>query len=69
MSEPEHCPNCPDQGWYAEEQSRPRYTQNENGEHVYCGEEVKWEQVQCESCWTNPNSVFNANAQQPGRRG
>ncbi len=39
----EHCPHCPDQGWY------PRY-------NYYTGDP---EQVQCEWCYTNPKSVFN----------
>lgn len=38
------CPNCPDQGWYA----MPNH---------YTGE---LEQVQCEFCYANPNSVFNS---------
>jgi len=36
-----HCPDCPDQGWYA------------------VGDVTEWEQVQCEFCWTTPNSFFN----------
>jgi len=38
--EGEHCPNCPDQGWFIGGQ----------------GDEP--EQVQCEFCYTNTNSIF-----------
>jgi hypothetical protein len=38
----DHCPNCPDQGWYI--------VADNSGEP---------EQVQCEWCYTVPNSVFN----------
>ena len=41
-----HCPNCPDQGWYAEQD--------------YGTEEVM--QVQCQFCYETPNSVFNIEA-------
>lgn len=41
--EPEHCPNCPDQGWYVVQDS-------------WSGEPL---QEQCEFCWTVENSVFN----------
>ena len=37
------CPNCPNQGWYA--------MPNHQTEEI--------EQVQCEFCNTEPNSVFN----------
>lgn len=40
----QHCPHCPDQGWYPDNDP-------------YSGEPV---QVQCEFCWTNPLSYFNA---------
>ncbi len=53
MTEPEHCPNkeCNDQGWYGEliHQGYDDY-----------GYDI-WEpqQVQCEWCYTTPDSVFN----------
>ena len=37
------CPNCPNQGWIADE-------------NMYTGEP---EQIQCEFCYTEPNSTFN----------
>lgn len=39
----QRCPNCPDQGWYAEADPR-------SGDPV---------QVQCEFCYTLPDSMFN----------
>ena len=36
------CPNCPNQGWYVQG-------------NVYNGEA---EQVQCEFCWTHPQSKY-----------
>lgn len=42
-SKPIDCPHCPNQGWFVD--SDP-----------HTGEPV---QVQCEFCYTNPNSVFN----------
>jgi hypothetical protein len=41
----ENCPNCDNFGWY-----------------IDCNySSLPWEaeQVQCEFCWTNPNSVYN----------
>lgn len=40
------CPHCPDQGWY------PDY-------HPNTGDPV---QIQCEFCYTTPDSLFNATA-------
>ena len=51
VSEILHCPNCPDQGWFAIETGGC----DMNGENdTRCVE-----QVQCEFCCTTPNSVFN----------
>ncbi len=43
----DQCPNCDNVGWYA----------------VSNCSSLPWEaeQVQCEWCYTNPNSVFNLN--------
>ena len=43
----EKCPDCDDVGWYA----------------VNNCSSLPWEaeQVQCEWCYTNPNSIFNLN--------
>jgi len=41
------CPHCPNQGWWADQQ--PNY---------WTGD-AEWVQVQCEWCWTTPNSRFN----------
>jgi len=53
MKKPEHCPNedCGNQGWYGE---MTHQGWDEDGDDM-------WEpiQVQCEWCYTNPNSVFN----------
>jgi hypothetical protein len=56
-----HCPNCPDQGWYAgRARLAPRYEYNsDTGEEVFLGLEYDWEQEQCEFCWTVENSYFN----------
>jgi hypothetical protein len=55
-----HCPNCPDQGWYQDyKDDEVFYGQDENGADIYRIEKVPV-QVQCEFCWTNPNSYFNA---------
>ncbi len=43
--QPEHGPNCPDQGWYAVWDQ-------------FSGEPM---QEQCEFCYTVENSVFNLN--------
>jgi hypothetical protein len=60
-SELVHCPNCPDQCWYAQGHRISTYLPNENGEDEFAGYEMEYEQVQCEFCWTMPNSYFNAN--------
>lgn len=57
------CPNCPDQGWYAVEGTTAGCCgyPTESGE--CCGNPVPvptQEQMQCEFCWTYPDSVFNA---------
>jgi hypothetical protein len=49
-----HCPNCPDQGWYAIETGGC----DMDGEN----DTRQMEQVQCEFCWTTPNSVFTIEA-------
>ena len=46
--EPQDCPNCPNQGWYA-----VQYT-HADGTPDQC-------QQQCEWCYTMPNSKFNQN--------
>ena len=46
--EPQDCPNCPNQGWYA-----VAYT-HADGTPDQC-------QQQCEWCYTMPNSKFNQN--------
>jgi hypothetical protein len=56
-----HCPNCPDQGWYAV-RSKPKpiyhYSSIED-DWVFDGYEESCEQEQCEFCWTVENSYFN----------
>ena len=55
-----HCPDCPDQGWYADGEEHPVYDgTGELGYPVLVGIEVEAVQVQCEFCWTTPNSYFN----------
>lgn len=44
MSEPRHCPHCPDQGWY--ESYNPLFGQPTV--------------VQCAFCYTQEDSVFNS---------
>lgn len=47
FSEYYNCPACPNQGWYTE------------GSINQSTGEVEPEQVQCEFCYTHPQSVFN----------
>jgi hypothetical protein len=60
-SEWEHCPCCPDQGWY--EEGSTTYVSHDMALDAECPEMEGMiysepEQVQCEFCWTNPKSVF-----------
>lgn len=48
------CPNCPNQGWYAWESGGC----GPDGEN----DTRQCEQVQCEFCWSTPNSAFNIEA-------
>jgi len=54
MSEPESCPNCPDQGWYV-----VAVMNHNTGE-------AEPEQEQCEFCYSNENSVFNQKQEDEG---
>jgi hypothetical protein len=48
--EGQDCPHCDNVGWYVGHLT----THNEYGEQIQI-------QVQCEWCYTNPNSKFNLN--------
>lgn len=67
LGEPEDCPHCPNQGWYGDYESQPVYDSDENGYPILVDVIPVPVQVQCEFCWTNPRSKFNAtrNASEP----
>ena len=54
------CPYCQNQGWYVDYQSRAVYDADENGYPILVDVVPEPVQVQCEFCWTNPLSKFNA---------
>ncbi len=56
----QNCPYCGNQGFFVEGERHPIYDSDEAGYPVLVGFHETAVQVQCEFCWTNPLSVFNA---------
>jgi len=54
------CPYCPNQGFTVECERHPIYDGDESGYPVLVAWHEDFVQVQCEFCWTNPLSKFNA---------
>lgn len=57
---PEDCPFCSNVGFTVDGSRHPIYEYRDDGSYELVGWNEEAVQVQCEFCWTNPNSKFNA---------
>lgn len=53
------CPNCNDEGFTVEATSHTRWVDDPNDGEPVAVDEQELVQVQCEFCYTIPDSVFN----------